>query len=212
MKAIRKVSRWTLGAGVYIVTCVGALAQTSTLPTQVSQKPETLEQRITQGDAAAIIEAADANRKDLIPLIERFSDSKAGKKAFAKLGLKKYLDEIVIELTTTNSPLLEAYKNGLPIALSDAKATRFSDDPEISDVQGRALKKLAYVRDRSTVKIVAAFLYSPQALTVIHDDLIQLPPSSFAIDALRQMVDNPPQSDDVKVWQQWWEKNKNKYP
>ena len=212
MKVIRKVSCWALGAGVCVVTCVGTLAQTSPLPTQVSQKPETLEQRIAQGDTSAFTEAADANRKDLIPLIEKFSSYNSGKLALAKLGVKSYLDEIVVGLTTTNSPLLDAYKNGLPITLSDAKATQFSDDPQIADIQGRALKKLAYVRNRSTVKIVAAFLYSPQELTVIHEDLIQLPPSSYAISTLRQMVDNPPQSDDVKVWQQWWEKNKDKYP
>lgn len=134
------------------------------------------------------------------------------KEDLAKLGVKRYLDEIVMELTTTNSPLFDAYKKGSPVALSDARATRFSDDPGIYDIQTKAFVRLAYIPDRSTVKIVAAFLYSPQEMRFVTDDIRQQPPSWFAIWALRLMVDNPPQSDDVKIWQQWWEENKHKYP
>ena len=134
------------------------------------------------------------------------------KKSLAVLGLKRYVDEIVMELTTNNPPLFDAYKNGLPVAMSDAMATQFSDDPGIRDIQTKAFERLAYIHDHSTVKIVAAFLYSPQQMRFLTDDIRQQPPSWFAIWALRRMVDNPPHGENVKVWQQWWEQNKDKYP
>jgi hypothetical protein len=81
-----------------------------------------------------------------------------------------------------------------------------------------AFKKLAYIRDPSTVKIVAQFLYSTERFYNAPD----VPPwwvSGAAARALRQMVDNPPAlpavhtgEEEDRAWQQWWEKNKDKYP
>ncbi len=148
----------------------------------------------------------------LVSLAHKATVTYEEKKNLAMLGVKGYLDEIVAELTTTNSPLFDAYKNGRPVALSDAMATQFSDDPGIRDIQTKAFDRLAYVHNRSTVKIVAAFLYSPQQMRFLTDDIRQQPPSWFAIWALRWMVDNPPHGENVKLWQQWWEQNKDKYP
>jgi hypothetical protein len=148
----------------------------------------------------------------LVLLAHKATVSYGEKENLASLGVKGYLDEIVAELTTTNSPLFDAYKNGLPVALSDASATRFSDDPGIHDIQMKAFERLAHVHDRSTVKIVAAFLYGPCEMTFMTEDIRQRSPPWLAIWALRWMVDSPPQGDDVKVWQQWWEQNKDKYP
>lgn len=134
------------------------------------------------------------------------------KKSLAGLGLKRYVDEIVMELTTNNPPLFSAYKNGLPVAMSDAAATQFSDEPGIYEIQTRAFERVVYIPDQSTVRIVAAFLYSQQGMRFLADDVRHPPPSWVAIWALRLMVDNPPQSENVKVWQRWWEKNKDKYP
>lgn len=134
------------------------------------------------------------------------------KMALASLGVNGYLDQIVAELTTTNSPLFDAYKSGRPVALSDAMATRFSDDPGIRDIQMKAFERLASVHNRSTVKVVAAYLYSPCDMTFMTEKVRQQSPPWCAIWALRWMVDSPPQGDDVKVWQQWWEQNKDKYP
>ena len=134
------------------------------------------------------------------------------KEDLARLGLKRYVDEIVMELTTNNPTLFNAYKNGLPVAMSDAVATRFSDDPAIHEIQARAFERLAHIPDRSTVKIIAAFLYSPQEMTFETERIRQLSPSWLAAWALRTMVENPPHSENVEVWQRWWEKNKDKYP
>lgn len=103
------------------------------------------------------------------------------KKSLAGLGLKRYVDEIVMELTTNNPPLFDAYKNGLPVAMSAAVATRFSDDPGIYDIQTKAFERLAFLPDHSTVRIIAAFLYSPQQMRFLTDDIRQQPPSWFAI-------------------------------
>jgi len=134
------------------------------------------------------------------------------KKDLAGLGEKRYVDEIVAELTTNNAALFNAYKNGLPVAMSDAEATRFSDDPAIHEIQAKAFERLAYIPDRSTVKIIAAFLYSQQEMTFETDRIRQLSPSWLAAWALHTMVENPPHSENVEVWQRWWEKNKDKYP
>ena len=72
-------------------------------------------------DTSAFVEAADAHRKDLIPLIEKVSDSKVGKMALAKLGVRKYLDEIVTELTTSISvAVTSGGRNACPPELRSA--------------------------------------------------------------------------------------------
>ena len=79
-----------------------------------------------------------------------------------------------------------------------------------------ALDKLAYIADPSTVRVIASCLAdtvaphpAPPGVTsrVFRTSVAQL-----AGKALRRIVSNPPPSDDVQVWQQWWEQNKDKYP
>ena len=188
-------------------------AQTSSPSPKTWHKGETLEQRIAQRDTSAFVEAADAHRKDLIPLIEKVSDSKVGKMALAKLGVRKYLDEIVTELTTSIS-----------VAVTSGGETHVHLNYAALAVQIAAFKKLAYIKDRSTVKLIAGFLYGKENADdyFVKSDsdssgywdymLIYERPSEATMKTLAQIVDNPPQSDDVKVWQQWWEKNKDKYP
>jgi hypothetical protein len=184
----------------------------------MSQESATLEQRVAQEDPYAFLEAADANRKDLIPAIEKFSGDNTAKKALAKLGVKKYLDEILLELTDpTNSPAGKELIGppGFPpkhVALV---------------VQTRAFEKLAYVKDRSTVKVLTSFLYgkeNPEDYVERggFDMVVYQPPSEMAMRTLAQIVDNSPavnlsgtndtRDARVKIWQQWWEKNKDKYP
>jgi hypothetical protein len=174
---------------------------------------ESLAERITCGDPQAFHEAADPNRKDLIPLIERFPDYNARKKALAKLGVKEYLDEILIELTNTSSTVV-ASGRGMNSSIDYARLS----------AQTEALKKLAYIKNRSTVKLIAAFLYGKENADdyIVKSDsesngywycmLIYERPSETAMKTLAQIVDNPPAGNDVKVWQQWWEQNKDKYP
>jgi hypothetical protein len=134
--------------------------------------------------------------------------------ALAKLGVKKYLDEIVAEVAPTNSALFAAYQNGQPVGPSDPMVMRVVNYNALA----HALEKLAYIRNPSTVKIVAAFLYNTQSFRFAPD----VPPgwpSGAAGRALRQMVDNPPTlpavhtgEEEDRAWQQWWEQNKDKYP
>jgi hypothetical protein len=141
--------------------------------------------------------------------------TEAAKMALAKLGVKKYLDETIAELTTTNSVLFEAHmKNGGCPFSSEEMRVQCAKMKTLET----AFKKLAYIRNPSTVKIVAQFLYSTESFHTA-PDVPTWTASGFAIFTLRQMVDNPPQTPveythdaRVKAWQQWWEQNKDKYP
>jgi hypothetical protein len=215
MREIRRIHHWVSVAGFWGLTCLHCFAQTS------PQTAQTLEQRVAGGDPSAFIEAADANRKDLIPSIEKFGGDSAAQKSLAKLGVRKYLDEIVLEATDpTNTPAAKA-------TMSQPGVPGFPPKHVGLWVQMQAFKKLAYIKDRSTVKVLASFLYANENT----DDYIERGgfdavvfdrPSEAAMRILLQIVDNPPKisipdgSDThdarVKIWQQWWEQNKAKYP
>jgi len=122
--------------------------------------------------------------------------------ALAKLGVKKYLDEIMTELTTpTNSTLFKIiYGTG---------------DPEqgVYKIQVRALGKLAYINNPSTTRVIAEFLQYTESPNVSHPhDYVRPALAIFAAQTLRKMVDNPPATDDAFAWQRWWQQNKDKYP
>jgi hypothetical protein len=178
--------------------------------------------RIQQVDEDAILEAGKSGDTGYIAALETVATERptdrrviAAKMVLAKLGVKKYLDETVAELTTTNSALFEAYKNGICRVYS-------SEDWRLNcaktQTQEMAFKKLAYIRNVSTVKIVAPFLYSTEHYQFA-PDVPPWWPSSAAIQALSQMVTNPPalpakrtSEQERHVWQQWWEQNKDQYP
>lgn len=125
--------------------------------------------------------------------------------ALAKLGVKEYLNELVLEATSpTNSPV---YKERL-------KYREFSTGPhEALMTQYYALKKLVYVHDPSTVKYIASVLYDPYDPNKGNtSDVIQPMPAYEAAETLRQIVKDGPNTDDVGAWQKWWEQNKDKYP
>jgi hypothetical protein len=202
----------TLWLSIYCLGCVAVLAQTT--PSTSDSKAALLE-RVNRGEYSAMLEAGRAGDTNIIPYLEgqitgnpTDPSTEAAAMALAKLGVKKYLDEAIAELTATNSALFEAHmKNGgCPFPSAERRKQCAT-----METQETAFKKLAYIRNPSTVKVVAQFLYSTEHYQFAHD----VPPwwpSSAAIFTLRQMVDNPPQSDDAKVWQQWWELNKHKYP
>ncbi len=201
MKLVKEMSCWML-MGLAIVNICLSEASLAT--------DETLDQRIARGDPYAFLEAADANRKDLIPALERFSSDSTAKKALAKLGVQKYLDEIVAELTTTNSPAFQnEYKLEMEGGSSPARATYIAR----RNIRERAFGKLAYVNDPSTIRTIAAFLYNTEDpnLDPGNGDAVYLTPAQLAVETLRKMVKNPPQNNDITTWQQWWAQNKDKY-
>src|SRR5262245_10372087 len=112
-------------------------------------KQASLEQRVARGDDYAFIEAANAGRKDLMPSIERFSDDNTAKKALAKLGEKKYLEDIVADLTSTNSTTFEASKRANEeIGMGKENAEK---EAELA-TKGKAFDALVYIADKSTLK------------------------------------------------------------
>ena len=130
--------------------------------------------------------------------------------ALAKLGVKNYLDEIVLELTDpANSPVCKE-SEGHPGYSCNLKRVR-----------SEAFSKLAYIKDGSTVRAIASFL-SVTNEPAPDGDVMYDAYAYLAMRTLAQIVDNPPQinlPDDAehfdaraKIWQQWWEQNKDKYP
>ena len=137
----------------------------------------------------------------------------AAKAALAKLGVRKYLDETLTELTTTNSLLYRAERDR---ARGSTAGSAAEERVALYNTRKTALDKLAYIADPSTVRVIASCLAdtvaphpAPPGVTsrVFRTSVAQL-----AGKALRRIVSNPPPSDDVQVWQQWWEQNKDKYP
>lgn len=231
---------------------MAAQAQTTTLA------GSELLAKVQQGDPRTILEAGSSSDKSLIPVLEGmarphfvarispeavkdtnpqrveamkealwlpvYDDPTAvsARMALAKLGVKKYLDEILLELTDPkNSPVYKERDGhpGFPHSKYDAIRIR-----------GRAFGKIPYIADRSTIKVVASFLYgeeNPEDYVEGNEpgsiDLVFFEtPSQMAMKTLAQIVDNPPKIDipdnaytyDARLhaWQQWWEQNKDKYP
>jgi len=182
--------------------------------------PETLEQRVRRQDISSFRQAAAEGRRDLIPVLEEYAELAVNplepvrteaKLALAKLGNKKYLAEIIAELTTTNSPAFQAEldlerRGGLQPTRAVYVAMR--------EIRSRAFKKLAYINDPSTTKTIASFLYDTEDpnLDPGKGDAVYETPAQLAVRTLRNIVKNAPQSDDIATWQQWWEQNKDKYP
>jgi hypothetical protein len=189
-------------------------------------QPQALEERIKCWDIAAMKEAGDQGRLDLVPELEKIVNASKdaaspvcqwGKAALAKLGVKRYLDETVTELTTTNSALFMVHIKGLlDIGVPEARAVQYAK----FTTQGVAFKKLAYVCDLSTVKFIAAFLYSTEKpWEVTKDgDVDPVPLACLAAQTLHQMnLENAPPAKNVVLadpvaWKRWWVQNKGKYP
>jgi hypothetical protein len=183
---------------------------------------------VKQGDVEALKAAGQQGRNDLIPELEKLADAATGpnepsriwaKAALAKLGVKKFLDETVSELTTTNSALFGYHKNyyRMKVGMSEDMARRWAT----YETQEIAFNKLAYVSDPSTIKTVASFLYKT-GHGLPKGDVVLPPPAYLAIATLRQMVKDAPEARETltsenyeqirTLWVKWWEKNKDKYP
>jgi hypothetical protein len=124
--------------------------------------------------------------------------------ALAKLGVQEYLDEIVSELTTTNS---YAYKAELHYSPSNSDHARLM-------TQYHALKELLYVNNPSTIKYIASLLYDPYNPNKGNtSDVIWPVPAGEAAETLHQMLGTgPSDTTDIAAWKNWWQQNKDKYP
>ncbi len=100
--------------------------------------------------------------------------------ALAKLGVKDYLDEIVLELTDPlNSPLCKE-REGHP---------RYGCYP--IDIRTDAFGKLAYIKSRSAVRAIASFLSVTNEPDSTGSDMKYDPYAHLAMKTLTQIVDIP---------------------
>jgi hypothetical protein len=214
------MKRLMMKQGLLLAIMLVAGSGIVTLQRCVLAETETLEQRVQRGDGYAFREAADANRKDLIPALEKYASDPTARKALAKLGVRKYLDEIISELTTTNSAryasnLKNYLEMGEPLENAQALAEWWTRMSVFND--------LAYIGDKSTVKVIASYLYVKEWKKPFAGNDVGFDPPSFqAVVTLEKMnLENAPDArklaypsveNMVKAWQQWWEQNKDKYP
>jgi len=146
-----------------------------------------------------------------IPLLGRFGDAtvravlepyaersgrvgESAREALAKLGDQRRLNEILSDLN--------------------------SEGPKRSDT----LRKLAYIKNRSTVRQIARLLYDngiPALESGPRDVIMYLPYRYEAAAALQRIVDNPPTNkertlqlteEDIQAWKAWWEAHQREYP
>ncbi len=125
----------------------------------------------------------------------------------AKSGDRRILDEIVTELLSPKES-----------AAFTAQTNHLAEQELEVSVRSKAFARLAYIANRSTVREIASFLtdttHPPQKPT----DVRYVSYAEMAADALSQMVTNAPPTtnfsaqDKIRVWQQWWQRNKDKYP
>lgn len=208
-----------------LTICRGSQAQT-----------ETLEQRVARGDGDAFIEAANHDRYDLIPALEKFSDDTTAQKALARLGVKQYVDLFVKQLTdATNTDLYAYYRS------------REQRDPKTAEYLTKisALRNLPYIHDKSTVRAIVSELDDTNRPPSHSEHIARQAPCEMAVLTLEGMgLENAPVVDKVKpaendadraaiekwmrehpgqgpfatpeekitAWKKWWEQNKGKYP
>ena len=209
----------TLYISILCLCSVGAFGQTT--PTATDKSKAAMLEGVRRGEYSAILEAGRTGDTNLIPYLRAQitgeptdPPTEAATMALAKLGVKKYLDNIVAEVAPTNSALFAAYQNGQPVGSSDPTVMHIINCHALE----KAFEKLAYIRNPSTVKLVAAFVYNTESFYNA-PDVPPSRPSGAAARALRQLVGNPPAlppvytgDEEERAWQQWWEQNKDKYP
>ena len=123
----------------------------------------------------------------------------------AKSGVQHFLQGIVEELVApTNSPSFTSQAN-------------HSSDDAVA-IRSKAFEKLAYIANPSTVRVVASFLSDTTHPPSKPMDVRYVSYAEMAANALSQIVTNCPPTaalsaqDKIRVWRQWWEQNKGKYP
>jgi hypothetical protein len=180
------------------------------------QSTDSLEQRLAKREIKAIKEAGESGMANLIPLLEEIYNQSASQydatrpwsqKALAKLGVKKYRDEILEQLINpTNTSLYEAHL---------VRSTHGDSDAAIWLTQADAFRALAYVNDKSTVAVIASFLSEtnqpPRSIDVIRESSAAMASWTLA----RMDVIAPPEKpflmQRVNLWQNWWELHKDYY-
>jgi HEAT repeats/Matrixin len=154
--------------------------------------------QLQKGEPLAARILGQVGDASLRPILEPYlsSNNKAlaelTRQALAKLGDQQYLSGIVSELD--------------------------SDDV---DVRSDAFEKLAYIRNRTTVRKIAQFLWNTDILVSPNSDVGLIPYRFLAADALAKIVDKPPvkstpsgvcTDEEIQLWKAWWQSHQQEYP
>lgn len=202
--------------------CLSSLLFVWVVPLSVGLSADELADRIRRGDIEAIKMAGETGRTDLIVDLEVAyqlpgwwdrSAVRRSQQALAKLGVNKYWDEIIGELTNPVSSSAFQYE------LQSREGGRGNIPPSVQEkwavrsIRLEALAKLSEVNHPAAVKFIAPLLYDQQPLDPAPHPGAAQPIAVTASLALSKMQLNgaPSTDDDFLQWQQWWEQHKDYY-
>ncbi len=147
-----------------------------------------------QGKAARIL--GRVGDPSLIPVLKQYLGKNVGmtinvRQALAKLGEKKYFDEIVTELESNNH-----------------------------NIRVNAIRNLGYIGNKEAIKKIAEFLFNEENPISESRDIKHIPCRYIAVETLSELISNPPMKkkvaglyteEDIKIWRKWWLENKHNY-
>ncbi len=145
------------------------------------------------GKAARIL--GKSRNASLIPALEKYLGKNVGmtinvRQALAKLGEKKYFDEIIAELESENY-----------------------------NTRVNAIRELGYIGSKEAIRKIAEFLYNTENPKSGSPGVEYTPYRFIAATYLQKIVRDPPirkkdflyTEQNVQIWREWWEKNKHQY-
>jgi hypothetical protein len=164
---------------------------------------------------------SETNRGTMLTLV--LDPNEVSEDARVPAELKAQLEYARLELAKQGEHHILGQIVGELVSPKDSPAflaqTNHSSEQELEiAVRSRAFEKLAYIGSTSTIQVVASFLTDTTHPPSKPTDVRYVSYAEMAADSLSQIVSNPPPTatlsaqDKVRVWQQWWEQNKDKYP
>jgi hypothetical protein len=163
---------------------------------------------IDKGITAALIEQLDkgngkaarilgkSGNTSLIPVLEKYLGKNVGmtinvRQSLAKLGEKKYLNEIMAELES------ESYNTCV-----------------------NAIRELGYIGNKEAIRKIAEFLFNTENPKSGSPGVEYTPYRFIAAETMQKIISNPPvrkkvaglySEEDIQLWRNWWQKNKHQY-
>jgi hypothetical protein len=183
---------------------------------------------VRQGQFKMFRVAADAARTDLISDLQQYAEYPTdpaepvrleAKTALAKLGVTKYLNELLLDLISTDSALFQAEKQRC-VALYGSDRGLMIARKHVLD---GTLDRLSYVKNPATIAYIGPLLYetgdlTPRLLPGVDNDVMQHSAADSAMKALRKMLSHRPDEtgaisygERLHTWQTWWKAHKDYY-
>lgn len=157
---------------------------------------------LKNGNPKAALELGRSGDISVIPTLKAYAElnepqnqgvAEAARLALAKLGERKYFEEVLSE---------------------------FKQDVDVRK-KAEAVKKLGYIGTKECIKDLAEYIDTPLVIPPLGDSKthISVPLKQIILETLGETVPNPPvkkkagffNNEDVAKWKKWWQENKSKF-